>query len=131
MDVDTMCAGPELDVLVAEKVFGKPRHEWRFEPASRGGNFMCSKCDACYCSPPWFLTKLPKLCEGEAKPYSTDIATAWEIVEKTNLFYGNALGRNSEGWEIFEDGQESGPTIVSKIATAPLAICLAALKAVL
>ena len=69
--------------------------------------------------------------------YSTDIAAAWELVEKLNTapflcdFY---LDRNAD-WEDGEPGSwcaEFGPDLHHKAfaRTAPLAICLAALKAV-
>lgn len=61
-------------------------------------------------------------------PYSTEISAAWEVVEKfpaMQLFkYANGLG-----WDCYWHA-ESGPLNVhAQAETAPLAICLAALKA--
>lgn len=67
------------------------------------------------------------------KPYSTDIAAAWEVVEKLlGDCRGHLMGGISRGWE-----REGGPLMwcctfpgfkTAWADTAPMAICLAALK---
>jgi hypothetical protein len=102
----------QIDALVAEHVFGfRPPH-------ARGMRFM-------------------------PRRYSTDIESAWRVVEKMGL----SVVRSEDGWyalapEDIEHGTVRG-TDYPKIslilaegerpepqATAPMAICLAALQAV-
>jgi len=79
----------------------------------------------------------------EAKPYSTDIAAAWRVVEKHNqivsIWQGRpSLDRNAHGM-ISRRVWERGDPVVYRVSvagrhtayseTAPHAICLAALKA--
>jgi hypothetical protein len=96
-----MKPGRELDLLVAEKVMGDTiiRREQDNEIIS-------------YC-----------------KPYSTDIAAAWEVVEKMkeeNILEIHVLRQS--GVEIFfYDLEGDRRRIIAD--TAPHAICLAALKA--
>jgi len=61
-------------------------------------------------------------------PYSTDIAAAWDVVEKLKGDEGVALNSGDfpdygEGWHCMFDYPHS-----AYADTAPLAICLAALK---
>ncbi len=118
-----MNPGRELDALIAEKVFGKS------EP-DRG--CMCSLRESCYvCNP--FLKGI--------KPYSTDIAAAWEVVEKIklnkSLHDGFTLTFDLEEkrwragslwWRGYEQAEWLEPNS-AMAETAPHAICLAALKA--
>ena len=111
-EIDKLEAGPELDALVAEHVMG-----WRWAVA---------ECEA------------PSLNDGRCqkpngafvlnfKP-SRDIAAAWQAVEKFNN-YDWKLESHGEGetFTIYKDGTHySGDG-----AGAPLAICRAALKAML
>lgn len=73
--------------------------------------------------------------------YSTDIAAAWEVVEKLAPHYiQQAFSRNEIGWEIdwcvSEEAYRKGyRTVVDyaedyKTQSLPLAICLASLRAV-
>lgn len=102
-DIDKMEAGPELDKLVNEKVFGIQLNE--FDD----------------------ITSI--------KPYSTDIAAAWEVVEKLK---GDPIDSKidwswnpeiswldgNRGWSVVLRGCEGvAPTV-------QLAICRAALSAV-
>jgi hypothetical protein len=111
-------AGRELDALVAEKVMKLHLAEWADEgdwwvtsdPHNPAGNYEDQAT---------FWTQLP--C------YSTDIGAAWGVVESPAC----------EGGHKFQLVQEHGvwTAVISGIAeadadTAPLAICLAALKAV-
>lgn len=70
----------------------------------------------------------------ETKRYSTDIAAAWEVVEKLQLFnHPISLSKEKNGWSVnrldeHSPGYDEGLSDGCK--TAPHAICLAALKAV-
>ncbi len=104
-----MKPGRELDALVAEKVMG-------YETVYSGANYYVERT----------YSPVPL--------YSTDISAAWEVVEKlacmkdeVNVFYdcgawfcNTGVDANGE-WSIERSGS---------CATAPHAICLAALKAV-
>jgi hypothetical protein len=103
-------AGRELDAEVAEKVMGRPVGEWLegiyYQDGRRG--------------------RIPR--------FSTDIAAAWQVVEKlaadtpawphhgyfVSIHNSTGLGR----WEA-----RIGATAIAHAHTAPLAICLAALAA--
>lgn len=108
-----MKAGRELDALVAEKVMGwdlvPTRHLVRLRYFRQPGTDSRAARERCY---------LPR--------YSEDIAAAWGVVEKLSG-YERKLEECSEGWCFtFEAGEE----FWGQADTAPLAICLAALKAV-
>lgn len=103
-----MKAGRELDALVAEKVMGlmmiDGKEKYPCDSSSKG----------------YILT--------DPEPYSTDIAAAWLVVEKLR----DTLHVN---WDICSDSTswwaKIGNLETLKAAdSAPLAICLAALKAV-
>ena len=108
-NIDTMPAGREMDALVAEKVMGWA--DINSNAALVGG-----------------------LCDDKRnwKPlpfYSTDIAAAWEVVEKIKGNYGNCRFitewvPKAKQWSCGGDGYDCGWG-----KTAPLAICRAALKA--
>lgn len=118
MSVETIPAGAEMDMLVAEKVMGwrdcgidvsAPAgiHAWKGRPPG---------------SEEWKL--LPA--------FSTYIASAWQVVEKLGPLFlalhrmgvpGNAQAYKVELGDHEDHSEVSGPT-------APLAICRAALKAV-
>ena len=141
-DVSEMKAGRELDTLVAEKVMGLQLMRWTnhptFEPVVIRGDGRCNRCG-------WPLFDNPeKGCTAEncsMRPmpdypripdYSTSIAAAWEVVEKVQLFNSLALAQQDGTWEkpwaVIEQGEDGD--MISEAVTAPLAICLAALKAV-
>jgi len=97
--VESLKAGRELDTLIAEKVMGLDI-----------GDDCDHSIDSCLCFP----------------PYSTDIAAAWQVVDKLiSAECGFVVsGGGSLPWlATFRNGQ-------AHAETAPLAICLAALKAV-
>jgi hypothetical protein len=123
-----MIAGRELDALVAEKVMG-----WReihrslftgYKPGHKG------KIQKVSCSPRLGCHRIPN--------YSTDIAAAWEVVEKVT----SAVGPHREEFNFSMGGPRRNkwtcqfcPGCVCHPAeasadTVPLAICLAALKAI-
>ena len=99
-DIDKLEAGLELDALVAEKVMG------------------------------WFVAKGP---HSPTSPpdliprYSTDIAAAWEVVEKM-IDQGRRFVINNNFSRTMFIADFCGRDVLEK--TAPLAICRAALKAV-
>lgn len=125
-----MQPGRDLDALVAERVFGWTRHPkkpHRTDNRAIGGVVFCRP-------------ECPGIDFGGAlnyvAHYSTDIASAWLVVEKliettprgdvqVNHFdgqWGASLGHNAEGYE-------RGPSAFAP--TAPEAICKAALLATL
>lgn len=95
----------KIDALVAEHVMG-----WARIPNSKG-RFM-----------KWY-GPLKKNKYPNPQPYSTDIAAAWQVVEKMGHIGLNWEPLVSSKWDcVFER-----TSTVAK--TAPMAICLAALKA--
>jgi hypothetical protein len=63
--------------------------------------------------------------------YSTEIAAAWELVEKLRSSRSEVgIIADSDGWYAFEGGGEDMFPLSPTVPTAPYAICLAALKAV-
>lgn len=132
-------AGRELDALVAEKVMG-----WVLVDA------IIRQSMGLVLGPKEFIeTKIialtpPGKKEVESVPnYSTDIAAAWEIVleyQNRSLRFQLVPLANEEGepgWQVeilkFEPTNEFTPWVetagFAQANTAPLAICLAALKA--
>lgn len=132
-------AGRELDALVAEKVMGSPTVaantrrvlELRAILATKEQDVLQAEHLelALYDSPNGY-TRGTRV---TARPYSTDIAAAWEVLMKLDVSFS-----------VDYDQGEMFPWIVSierivpmdeehraaEAETAPLAICLAALKAV-
>lgn len=113
MDYSTMEAGREMDALVAEKVMGHEVSSYWFRGVDVGHESLGNN-----------------LGRNLAK-YSTDIAAAWDVVDATK-----------HPFEIFISGKKNIPFASAKIIigddcfevsadTAPLAICRAALMAVL
>lgn len=143
-DTDTMKAGRELDALVAEKVMG---HRVTEEPFDGGQGITGTS-----------LFEHTEPGDYKALPhYSTDIAAAWDVAVKMDLGVAPVevyIGEGEPGGPrrtvyaafvlggaltISDDdlldgnprlwlGEIDGPWTVAD--TAPLAICLAALKAV-
>ena len=99
-----MQPGRELDALIAEKVMGQ-----NTRGLSGCGSWGCG----CSSDP---YPHLPK--------YSEDIAAAWRVVEKLDGTYEPVIERHGPGWTAWFDSNQAWAD------TAPLAICLAALKAV-
>lgn len=111
-------AGRELDALVAEKVMGERRLS-RNVDVGDGREFRWKIHGELLENPP---------------AYSTDIAAAWEVVEKLgkrfNVFVDYPTSGNVHAnTGIMCDDFGHGHTCADA-ATAPHAICLAALKAV-
>ena len=111
-------AGRELDQLVSDAIFGSWDESlcrvcgWKIVPDGEQGCWR----DNCSLRPP------PTRRADEPQPYTTDIAAAWKIVEKCHL---SVLQMEEGDWHVY------GPTDrTATEATAPLAICIAALRAV-
>lgn len=131
MKATDLKAGRELDQLVAEKVIGIILDEpCGGPPRSIDGNDGCAKCLL-----GGFWTKGHR---PVPQKYSADILAAWEVVEKLGTWgvAGNgheiALISRSGSWlcgeaqEIYDYRNEDNGVWAS---SAPLAICLYALKA--
>lgn len=128
-------AGPELDALVAEKVMGcKPIIvEW---PTPIGTIYRYPECQ-CECRPHGKTDESGFTKEHGLKPYSTDIAAAWQVVEKIGecetpvIEQVRILAASGDhwGWAVRFGKLKRGEEHI-QAATAPLAICLVALKAV-
>lgn len=119
MDAAEIAAGPLLDRLVAERVMGAA--------FSKDGT--------------WFLDHAlaaRRLAEADESGLgwehwapSTNIAHAWEVVERMNSTLANAyvtIRGNVEGWVCEAEWREGDADALA--STAPLAICRAALAAV-
>lgn len=120
-----MKPGRELDTEVALKVMGLQFVIKVYEPGSldmRPGsvNYKFRHESQGWRTPDGeLLDELPY--------YSTDIAAAWEVVEKLDLLSTLLLQKNSSGvWGVWNE--DTGQVHFGD--TAPHAICLAALKAV-
>lgn len=119
----------EIDALVAKHVMGWP-------PAS---------CHAYWHDPDASLTGEPKgrtlswsepTASGqelELPHYSTDISAAWEVVEwlrARDFIFEVSFRTSSDVWEV-QIWEQDGDIEVTRVDTAPIAICLAALKTVM
>ena len=102
----------ELDVLVAEKVFGK-----RIIDALAAGKFAVVGDDE---KTPWEI--IPR--------YSTSIASAWEVFEKLGGFHGIGYSIGRQDWTAYFQISIDHPTHRASDKSAAKAICLAALEAV-
>jgi hypothetical protein len=102
----------DRDMLVAEKVMGGwPSH--RFTETC--GCDVCRSCGAC--------PNIPETKPHCERRYTTSIADAWEVVEKFEYYsaYDTGVGHQ---WNF---PRHDGGALAD---TAPLAICIAALRAV-
>lgn len=118
-----MKPGPELDALIAEKVMGLKLHIHRYYGLS--GKLEPS---GPYLEPQDWGGSVPT----RPKPYSTDIAAAWRVVERLReLGWIVDLFDEGRGWSVsFErDRTISSANNQADALTAPHAICLAAMKA--
>lgn len=109
----------ELDALVAEKVMGFCIHIPGFTVNITNLQRICKRCD-----------KMIDIKEFAAQHgrcnFSTDIAAAWEVVEKMQD-RGIAIYFEDGVWEVDVD---ENFTVSARDDSAQKAICLAALKAV-
>lgn len=109
--------GREMDALVAKKVMGLDRPGLTDDGCPTCGYF-------------W-------LAEGSYRGYSTDIASAWQVVEKLYENYivnikGTNTGNKGSTWKgiFYVSVTGKGVSVTAQSDTAPHAICLAALEAV-
>lgn len=136
MTETTRPAGRELDALVAEKVMGCRVQHW--SGYNSPGTYRCG-CGV-VCAYPHGVKDREGQLDGDLAYYSTDIAAAWEVVEKLrerglHLDINNRQacdGVDDMGgawWAEFAsaDYAVGGQAFAD---TAPLAICRAALAAV-
>lgn len=121
-----MKAGRELDAVVAEKVMG-----WKrvvvpkdYDGLNAGVTLLSPTATAIEWAPKgayqlWHFCPL----------YSTDIAAAWRVVEK---LIEPTIERHGSRWSVtcLREAPQDTRWIEVDADTAPLAICLAALKAV-
>jgi hypothetical protein len=112
-----MKAGRELDALIAEKVMGI--EPWPGRPGVFRAPIVPPGVEPKPCLPP---------------EYSTDIAAAWKLVEKFTREEVKIDIRNSHSnkaqWTVIIAKSPKDAWDLTQADTAPLAICLAALKAV-
>ena len=130
-------AGRELDARVAERVMGWESITDELEIAKREDDPECVDSRRWHRKPVWFKGNEKMACEecGTLPLYSTSIEAAWEIVEKLRQKYC-CIKVYSDHAYIYEcttvkdpDDDHDAPIIFDQAETAPLAICLAALKA--
>lgn len=146
----TLQAGRELDALIAEKVMGWQAHH-RQDKCDGVYIIRCGSCGGdghanCYGGGQGSIQSLcedvPCGDEASLPPYTEEIAAAWQVAEKLrkraflfalwNKGHGFVACFSSDDPVYWLEGIESGPASVDTVQadTAPLAICLAALKAV-
>lgn len=111
-----MNPGRELDALVAEKVMGWTRTE-----------HLGLKRTVWNIPAPSYIEWA-----DDPPPFSTDIAAAWEVVERLRANYSFQISADSSSdWECYLENEDLDISHVSaRSETAPHAICLAALKTV-
>lgn len=116
-------AGRELDAIVAEKVVG---YRW-----VKGGTFLLDS----HLSVAVLVEANGTHLDTKNLPrYTSDIAAAWEVVEKLHemgLYVAISKDPDRFTWDVrgWNDKTNSN-RFIGFAETAPLAICLAALKAV-
>ena len=109
----------EVDALVAKEVFGCQVEYWEDD-----GTPYCGCKDKEH---KWYD---PRGCACRLKYYSTEIEAAWEVVEKLRCEEMELRITYINQWACsFSHGRVS-PVYSVEADTGPMAICLAALKAV-
>ena len=120
----------EINALIAEKVMGLPDTTWCSHKMVYGATTdgvkhkqgTCSICGAAF-------EDYGRIKNYEDLPhYSTDISAAWEVVAKNFSDIELESFDNLSSWECWVCGKEGYTKAYAD--TAPMAICLAALKAV-
>ncbi len=117
-DIDKLEAGDELDILIAEKVMGC---KTRKGPA----HWLYCDCPKGYMEP-WPHGNMGS--DGSIKDYSSDIAAAWEVVEKMKQYGFGFWIAGDECW--FQTAFAPIQRTLTTTGSFPLAICRAALKAI-
>ena len=142
----------ELSALVAEKVMGHCAHVWAYKPRPQAD--PCPTCGEDRSNavewegdyPPQRCTKcghegapnVSRRRDPDCKPYATDIAAAWEVVEKIRdeVYWWTFTDCQEEGWlaQVMATPNQSDADVcvTSGVCcqTLPRSICLAALQAV-
>ncbi len=124
-----MKPGIELDALIAQKVFGATNAQVSGAYATYGPADIS-----------WMRSTGDYECLNEVPHYSTDIAAAWEVVEKLKerdiLFsteeygYPNAKGVRMFKFTDYTTGNHNVLATLLERLTIPHGICLAALQTV-
>lgn len=146
MTTRELIAGPELDLLIAEKVFHLPEAQmghlfYWYTPANCGytAESGSQREPSDKLAAIWRARQPSRQLSGgmgweEVPHYTTDIGAAWPIADKFQMIVWKCLGKwcakiAEPAYEIDIDWVDCGPAdAVSD--RAPHAICLAALKAV-
>lgn len=110
-EIDKMPAGREMDAAIAEKVMG-----FRVMRDEQHGHILCNDPDQIEIG-------------GHVKPYSTDIGSAWKVVEKMKPFRLWLIDLE-DYWQASSLNPDDGNGLKANAETAPLAICRAALKTI-
>ena len=140
-DIDKMPAGEELDALVAENVMGG---KWiRFhdadypDPDTEDGRVHATIVlpkDFDFLCPPEYVEdtgECPRTRYSWIPRYSTDIAAAWEVIDKLDELYSAWFEiRGPRVWLAQCHLPNYKQFSATGVASAPLAICRAALKAI-
>lgn len=134
IDIDTLKAGPGLDALVSEKVFGhRVVKAWTVEAlefAEACGRKSSGHPPRCRVMG---INEQDDVLEDGSRvpPYSVDIAAAWVVLERVQEV-GSLQNFGGFGWrcEIHTTVPDHHDA-ASEADTAPLAICRAALRSVL
>ena len=124
-EILAMEAGGELDEIVATRMMG-----WQRQDETPEGR-CCPKNGHDWISPDGERWRC-HACGWSFPSYSTEIAPAWEVVEKLwteRWIWFKIHPSSDEGWQVnIEINNRSVPVIAD---TAPLAICRAALLAIM
>lgn len=117
-EILNMPAGREMDAMIAEKCMG-----WEYKETYRTMTWELPHKKVIALFSPEGIEKTPP-------HYSTNIAAAWEVVEKLKIFSINAPRSTKEFYSawcwVIGYGHEN-----AQADTAPLAICRVALLAVM
>lgn len=119
-EILNMPAGREMDALIAENVMG-------IESVAFNDETKCPECESTmrFCGSRSWCSSCHEWIYSPYKEYSTDISAAWEVVEKLGIIFQETCIDNDKDWRCYFDNA------CASAETAPLAICRAALLAVM
>ena len=131
-EIDALPAGRELNALVAEKVFDSKEPDTVIPLHAPDSWWMAYHSGSLVSGDGiWRIRPSNQTNAGwDPKPYSTDIAAVWEVVEKLHQDYHDIQLENDCEEHTEDVWFVQIMPIRAKAPTAPLAICRAALKAV-